>query len=56
MASALGPATQWLRPPGFAHPVGKPEGTTPDDVPAKSYATRAKLTAPTPADASKWKQ
>ncbi|MES0875434.1 DUF1998 domain-containing protein [Sinimarinibacterium thermocellulolyticum] len=52
----FGPATQWLRPPGFAHPVGKPEGTTPDDVPAKSYATRAKLTAPTPADASKWKQ
>jgi ATP-dependent helicase YprA (DUF1998 family) len=52
----FGPATQWLRPPGFAHPVGKPEGTTPDDVPAKSYATRAKLTAPTPADASKWTQ
>ena len=52
----FGPATQWLRPPGFAHPVGKPEGTTPDDAPAKSYATRAKLTAPTPADASKWKQ
>lgn len=52
----FGPATQWLRPPGFAHPVGKPEGTTPDDAPAKSYATRAKLTAPTPADPSKWTQ
>jgi len=52
----FGPARQWLRPPGFAHPVDKPEGTTPDDVPAKSYATRAKLTAPTPADASKWTQ
>jgi hypothetical protein len=51
----FGPATQWLRPPGFAHPVGKPEGTSPDDMPAKSYATRAKLTAPTPADASMWK-
>lgn len=50
----FGPATQWLRPPGFAHPVGKPEGTTPDDVPSRSYATRAKLTAPSPADASKW--
>ncbi|HET9215752.1 MAG TPA: DEAD/DEAH box helicase, partial [Terriglobia bacterium] len=50
----FGPARQWLRPPGFAHRVDKPEGTTPDDVPAKSYATRAKLTAPTPADASKW--
>ncbi len=52
----FGPATQWLRPPGFAHPVGKPEGTTLDDMPAKSYATRAKLTAPTPAEASSWTQ
>jgi ATP-dependent helicase YprA (DUF1998 family) len=52
----FGPATQWLRPPGFAHPVSKDEGTSPDDQPAKSYATRAKLTAPTPADASKWTQ
>ncbi len=52
----FGPATQWLRPPGFAHPVSKDEGTSPDDQPAKSYATRARLTAPTPADASKWTQ
>lgn len=52
----FGPATQWLRPPGFAHPVLKPEGTTPDEIPAKSYATRAKLTAPTPADPLKWKK
>jgi len=44
-AGTFGPAMQWLRPPGFAHPVGKEEGTSPDDVPAKSYATRAKLTA-----------
>jgi ATP-dependent helicase YprA (DUF1998 family) len=50
----FGPATYWLRPPGFAHPVSKPEGTSPDDQPAKSYATRAKLTAPTPADETKW--
>lgn len=50
----FGPAAQWLRPPGFAHPVSKSEGTTPDDVPAKSYATRAKLMAPTPADPSMW--
>jgi len=50
----FGPATYWLRPPGFAHPVGKEEGTSPDDQPAKSYATRAKLTAPTPSDESKW--
>jgi len=52
----FGPATYWLRPPGFAHPVSKEEGTSPDDQPAKSYATRAKLTAPTPADASLWTQ
>jgi hypothetical protein len=50
----LGPATYWLRPPGFAHPVTKPEGTSPDDQPARSYATRAKLTAPTPAEDDRW--
>lgn len=50
----LGPAAYWLRPPGFAHPVSRPEGTSPDDQPAKSYATRAKLQAPTPADETKW--
>ncbi len=52
----FGPAAYWLRPPGFAHPVTKPEGTSPDDQPARSYATRAKLTAPTPAEASKWQR
>lgn len=52
----FGPATYWLRPPGFAHPVSVEEGTSPDDQPARSYATRAKLTAPSPADASKWNQ
>jgi ATP-dependent helicase YprA (DUF1998 family) len=50
----FGPAAYWLRPPGFAHPVSKAEGTSPDDQPARSYATRAKLTAPTPAEADKW--
>ena len=50
----LGPATYWLRPPGFAHAVSKAEGTSPDDQPVRSYATRAKLTAPTPADESSW--
>lgn len=50
----FGPATYWLRPPGFAHPVSKPEGTSPDDQPARSYATRAKLTMDTPPDESKW--
>ena len=50
----FGPATWWLRPPGFAHPVSRAEGTSPDDQPARSYATRAKLTAPTPADEAAW--
>ncbi len=53
-AGTFGPATHWLRPPGFAHPVSKEEGTSPDDQPARSYATRAKLMAPTPADEAKW--
>jgi ATP-dependent helicase YprA (DUF1998 family) len=53
-AGTFGPATYWLRPPGFAHPVFKEEGTSPDDQPARSYATRAKLTMPTPLDATKW--
>ena len=46
----VGPAAYWLRPPGFAHRVYEPEGTSPDDQPAKSYATRAKLTAHTPGE------
>jgi hypothetical protein len=44
----------WLRPPGFAHPIDVEEVTSPDDVPETSYATRAKLTMPTPADPSRW--
>jgi hypothetical protein len=50
----FGMATYWLRPPGFAHPSGVPEGTSPDDQPERSYATRAKLTAPSPADEERW--
>ncbi len=50
----FGPARYWLRPPGFAHPVSKAEGTSPDDQPTRSYATRAKLTMHTPPDESKW--
>jgi ATP-dependent helicase YprA (DUF1998 family) len=50
----FGPAKYWLRPPGFAHPVRIPEGTSPDDQPARSYATRAKLTMDTPSDEAKW--
>lgn len=50
----FGPARYWFRPPGFAHPVDRDEGTSPDDQPPRSYATRAKLTAPTPAAADRW--
>lgn len=53
-AASLGPARHWLRPPGFAHPVFIEEGTSPDDAPVRSYATRAKLVAPTPADDAQW--
>ncbi len=50
----FGPARYWLRPPGFAHPVKKSEGTSPEDQPARSYATRAKLTMHTPPDDARW--
>ena len=50
----FGPARNWMRPPGFAHPVTVDEGTSPDDSPARSYATRAKLIAGEPADDSSW--
>ncbi len=54
-AEALfGKARNWVRPPGFAHPHSIPEGTSPDDQPARSYATRAKLIASFPADAVGW--
>jgi hypothetical protein len=46
----------WLRPPGFAHPTNKPPGTSPDDQPAISYATRAKLIADGPGDDNLWQQ
>lgn len=52
--ATFGPARNWLRPPGFAHPVDREQGTSPDDQPARSYATRAKLEAPTPAEPEKW--
>jgi hypothetical protein len=43
-----------MRPPGFAHPQNLEEGTSPDDQPPRSYATRAKLVAPGPAAESGW--
>lgn len=52
----FGPAQYWLRPPGFAHPVDRDEGTSPDDRPPPSYATRAKLMAPGPADPKAWSE
>lgn len=54
--SRFGKAMNWMRPPGFAHPVDKDPGTSPDDAPARSYATRAKLVAEGPAAASQWQQ
>jgi hypothetical protein len=50
----FGKAMNWMRPPGFAHPLNKDPGTSPDDAPARSYATRAKLVAEGPANASEW--
>lgn len=52
--ATFGAAKNWIRPPGFAHPVSWEEETSPDDQPARSYATRAKLVAPGPADADRW--
>ena len=50
----FGPGMNWLRPPGFAHPTSEPPGTSPDDQPAVSYATRAKLIADGPGDDNLW--
>ena len=51
---SFGKAMAWMRPPGFAHPAYEDPGTSPDDAPARSYATRAKLVAPGPSDESAW--
>ncbi|MBR7829900.1 DUF1998 domain-containing protein [Actinospica sp. MGRD01-02] len=50
----FGKAMNWMRPPGFAHRVTKDPGTSPDDAPAVSYATRAKLVAEGPQEESQW--
>ena len=55
-SQSLGPARHWITPPGFAHPIEVEEGTTPDDQPAPSYATRAKLTAPIDTGDTRWKK
>src|SRR5439155_26353575 len=54
-SGTLGPARYWIRPPGFAHPIGDEEAISPDDQPVHSYATRAKLAAPTPVEDSAWR-
>lgn len=51
---SFGPARNWMRPPGFAHPIDVEEVTSPEDLPEVSYATRAKLTMGTPEDEKKW--
>lgn len=56
MGDRFGPGMNWLRPPGFSHPFGQPPGTSPDDAPAVSYATRAKLIADGPGNAQLWEQ
>lgn len=50
----FGKAMNWMRPPGFAHRVGDDPGTSPDDAPANSYATRAKLVAEGPEEEEAW--
>lgn len=50
----FGPARNWMRPPGFAHPIDLVEVTSPDEIPETSYATRAKLTMSTPPDDGGW--
>ena len=45
---SLGPAMNWIVPPGFAHRHDLPPDTSPNDNPELSYATRAKLRAPSP--------
>jgi len=54
--NAFGPARYWMRPPGFAHPIGVEEMTSPDEIPETSYATRAKLTMGTPGDDEGWSE
>lgn len=55
-SQSFGKAKNWIRPPGFAHRVDVDPGTSPDDAPALSYATRAKLMAPGPTDDAAWQR
>ena len=51
---AFGPARNWMRPPGFAHPIDEEEVTSPNEIPESSYATRAKLTMESPLENQGW--
>ncbi len=51
----FGRAKNWIRPPGFAHPQWIDEGTSPEDAPGRSYATRAKLVVSGPVDRDQWR-
>ncbi len=51
----FGPGRNWIRPPGFAHPIDVEEKTSSEGIPETSYATRAKLTMGTPGDDSDWR-
>lgn len=50
----FGKAMNWMRPPGFAHRANDEPGTSADDAPANSYATRAKLVAEGPEEEQAW--
>lgn len=52
--NSFGKAMNWLRPPGFAHPVDHEVGTVHGDLPAASYATRAKLVESSPVEDSEF--
>ena len=54
--NTLGPAMTWFRPPGFAHPANVDAAKSSAEEPVRSYATRAKLSAPAPVDPTDWNQ
>lgn len=52
--NSFGKAMNWMRPPGFAHPVDHEVGTVHGELPASSYATRAKLVESSPVEDSEF--
>ena len=49
-----GPYQLWMRPPGFAHPIDEDVETSSDRFAARTYATRAKLSTPSPTEEEEW--